>query len=203
MYNISFFFYHRTLFELDNKLVFRYTSQQHLELVIRSSNDKNVQLMITSYDDVDLSGMWKSVFFTFEGTDGGQLTITTHFGSETGIDPVVLTPASQSLANTITSITIAEGFNGFLQDIRVYIPKLQTTNTQITVPTEASFLPQCLCRNGYSISQSEADCTTMDQSEPRLMHKLINYMCTCMHMHMHMYMSVIKRSFFLCGFAAV
>jgi hypothetical protein len=64
---------------------------------------------------------------------------------------------------TINSITIGEGFNGHLQDIQVYVPQLATLNSRVVVPPEASFLPQCLCPSGSSISQGETGCTDMDQ----------------------------------------
>ena len=154
----------RTLFELNNNLAIRYTSEQQLELFLPQLTEKNRDTIATY--GASLSGQWKSVFFTFQNLAGDELTLLTNFGSETTIDSVTLNPSVQ-FASTITNITIGEGFNGFLQDFRVYDPKLETSNSQVIIPTEASFLPQCLCRSGYSISQSETECTMMDQSEMR------------------------------------
>lgn len=153
--------HHRTLFELNNELAIRLTSEQQLEYFLPQLADKNRD-NIAQYD-TSLSGQWKSVFFTFQDLDG-VFTLSTHFGSEAANDAVDRNPTVE-YAGTISSITIGEGFNGFLQDIQVYVPKLQSANSQVVIPTEASFLPQCLCSNEYPlISQRETQCTMINQS---------------------------------------
>ena len=153
--------HHRTLFELNNELAIRLTSEQQLEYFLPQLADKNRD-NIALYD-ASLSGQWKSVFFTFQDSDG-VLTLSTHFGIESANDAVDRNPTVE-YAGTISSITIGEGFNGFLQDIRVYDPELQTMDSRVVIPTEASFLPQCLCPSEHPlISQSETQCTVMDQS---------------------------------------
>ena len=140
------------MLQLNNDITFRYVAPSNLELVIQGGKSEE----IIGYDEV-LSDVWKSVFFTFEPTLQGVVTIITHFGSETNATPVTISDAPFS--NIINSITIGEDFDGFLQDIRIYIPKLQTMNSQVVIPTEATFLPQCLCPAGYSISLDETECT--------------------------------------------
>ena len=146
---------------MNDYLAIRYTSEQQLEYFLPQLTDEN-RNNIETYN-VSLSGQWKSVFFTFQDSDG-DFSILTNFGSETPMDPVISFPNTGiEFANAITSITIGEGFNGFLQDIRVYAPRLQTLNSQVIIPMEASFLPQCLCPSGYSSSQSETQCIAMDK----------------------------------------
>ena len=140
------------MFGLNNEVVIRYDGQS-LEL-----SDKNQLMIVTTYNQA-LSGNWKSVFFTFEHT---QEQVVVHFGGETNISAVTISDVSFS--NVIHTIIIGENFNGFLQDIRVYIPSLQPVNSQITLPVEASFLPQCLCPNGFSLSPDEANCIMTDQT---------------------------------------
>lgn len=155
----------RTLFELNNELVIRYTSEQQLEVFLPQLTEKNRDTIATY--DVSLSGQWKSVFFTFQD-QSGTLTLLTHFGTEAANDPSTLNPTVE-FATTITSITIGEGFNGFLQDIRVYVPKLEILNSRAVIPPEASFLSQCLCPSGYSISPSETQCTATDDQSVSIM----------------------------------
>ena len=132
-----------------------------MEVFLPQLTNRNRETIATY--NASLSGQWKSVFFTFQDS-GGVLTLSTHFGSEAANDAVDHNPTVE-YASTISSTIIGEGFNGFLQDIRVYAPKLQTVDSRVVVPPEASFLPQCLCPSEYPlISQSETQCTMMDQS---------------------------------------
>ena len=158
-------FHCRTLFELNNNLALRYNSEQQLEYFLPLLADKNRDI-IASYD-ASLSGQWKSVFFTiqesFDSNNQAIFSLTTHFGDETSIDSVSLTLTDVPFSNAVTSITIGEGFSGFLQDVRVYVPALQVSNdNRVIVPLEASFLPQCLCQSGFSFTQDETQCTMMD-----------------------------------------
>ena len=154
---------YRTLFELNNELAICYNSEQQLEVCLPQLAGNNRDI-ITTYN-TSLSGQWKSVFFTFQDS-GGVLTLSTHFGIEAANDAVDHN-STMEYAGTISSITIGEGFNGFLQDIRVYDPKLQTMDSQVVIPMEASFLPQCLCPSEHPlISQSETQCIVTDQSAP-------------------------------------
>lgn len=139
------------MLQLNNDLVFRYNGQE-LELTLLADKSQS----IATYDQA-LSSTWKSVFFTFERTSEGVVTILTHVGGQTNSSTV-------SFSNVINSITIGENFNGFLQDIRVYTPSLSPVNSQIILPAEASFLPQCLCPNDFSLSPDEAECTMTDQT---------------------------------------
>lgn len=150
---------YRTLFDLNNELAIRYTSEQRLEVVLPQLTGDTIATYSSSLTD-----QWKSVFFTFQD-QSGMLSLLTYFGSEAAIDPSTLN-TSVKFASTITSITIGEGFNGLLQDIRVYVPNSATQNSRMIFPPEASFLPQCFCQNGYSIPQNETQCysTMMDQS---------------------------------------
>ena len=54
-----------------------------------------------------------------------------------------------------SSITIGEGFNGFIQDIG--IDTRQPNDSSLTA-AKAAFLPQCLCPDGYSLSADERNC---------------------------------------------
>ena len=152
---------HRTLFRLktdSEELTFQYTAVRSIEIISEGKTE-----MIAMYNS-SLVEEWKSVYFTFVRTQSGMLdtvTISTHIGNEP--TNVILTEVPFDTIST--SVTIGEGFNGFLQDIRVYSPVLETTEgSQIIVPSEASFLPQCLCPSGSLISEGEAECTMADQS---------------------------------------
>lgn len=169
--------YHRTLFELNNELAIRYTSAYQLEVFLPQLTEKNIDTIATY--DISLFRQWKSVFFTFE-EQTGIFTVLIHFGIEAAIDPSTLTP-SVEFASTITSITIGEGFNGLLQDIRVYVPNLPVQDSQVVIPPEASFLPQCLCPSGNFLSQDETVCFATDEStSTRYMPWVASRILTCM-----------------------
>ena len=154
--------HYRTLFELNNEVAIRYTSELQLELFLPQLTEKN-RVTLATYG-ASLAGQWKSVFFTFQD-ESGTWNLETHFGNETALDPVNhMSNPDVQFPSTINSITIGDGFNGHLQDIQVYVPELATMNTRVVVPQEASFLPQCLCPSGSSTSLGETECTAMDES---------------------------------------
>ena len=107
-----------------------------------------------------LGGIWKSLYVTFDSVGSSQINVTTYFANQKH-------QTALSFSIVVSDITIGEEFNGFIQDVRVYTPSLQpTASSQIVLPMEASFLPQCLCPSGYSLSQDEAQCTMMAEQEP-------------------------------------
>ena len=130
--------------------------QRQLELLDLSTSGNKIE-EVASYSAEGLD-RWKSLYITFDtNLESGQVNVKTYFGN--GVNTSFL-----SSLGDVTGITIGDGFDGFIQDIRVYIPMLQTVGSQIVVPAEASFLPQCLCPSGFTISQDESLCEMAGQA---------------------------------------
>ena len=53
---------------------------------------------------------------------------------------------------TISSITVGDNFDGFIQDFGIYSLTLGESGGSLVVPQEPDLLPQCLCPEGYQVS---------------------------------------------------
>ena len=53
---------------------------------------------------------------------------------------------------TISSITVGDNFDGFIQDFGIYSLALGESGGSLVVPQEPDLLPQCLCPEGYQVS---------------------------------------------------
>lgn len=127
-----------------------------LELVSEGKSE-----LLTTYDQ-DSGGVWKSLFINFIEPNENGFTISIYLTTQSGSMTTV--PPMEQLIS-IETITVGENFDGLLQDVRLYTPVLQTMNSQVVVPEEASFLPQCLCPSGFTISEGEAEeCVMNEQS---------------------------------------
>ena len=67
----------------------------------------------------------------------------------------------------ISSITVGDNFEGFVQDFGIYPLILGESGGSLVVPQEADFLPQCLCSEGYQISGESCNPTGSGMSMMR------------------------------------
>ena len=154
----SFHSFHRTLFRLNNDVEVRYDSMPRQLKLLALTSTGEIDQIVASYSAEGLE-RWKSLYITFNsaGSESEEVNIFTYFANEEHV-------AMLSISNGINSITIGNGFNGFIQDVRVYVPMLQPMSSHITVPAEAAFLPRCLCPSGFTISLDELRCEIAEQA---------------------------------------
>ncbi len=113
----------------------------------------------------DDAGVWKTVHVTSQPA----ANITVYL--DTGAAQTSFETSVELSTTSIDSVTIGNGFTGFMQDLRVYTPVLMSEGSQVVVPNEGAFLPQCLCPPELDPLQSS--CVNTTSTVPRCVYSYI------------------------------